>query len=347
MTIKTTTQKTTPSLHSVSEHTPVSVITTCYGRNHHLYNLLASLTHGSIKPDEVIIVNDDADPQRLAEYDLNIVQIPTTADKPTNDASNSSAKTGFDIGHNRNLGAAHATHELLIFLDVDCIVAPTFIEQLSTKLQKQPDALLMGQPRYLTRSLPEEESDKLQEGMLCVSDLNKLSVYNPYRDNFEESESSPIEIKHTEANQTAVEQTAIKKTEDYGAFWSLCFAMTRQQFERLGGFDTQYTGYGAEDTDLAFTARQLNIDFYLTADVVYHQQHSVYRPPLNHLDSIVINANRFYDKWQRWPMDGWLSSFTDMGLINWQAEQSTPITLIRKPSHIEVEQAHCPNAPYV
>lgn len=341
MTIKTIIQKSTTNSHSVPEHTPVSVITTCYGRNRHLYNLLASLAHGSIQPDEVIIVNDDADPERLANFDLNIVQILTTADVPTDSDANAdadiSAKTGFDIGHNRNLGAAHATHNLLIFLDVDCIVAPTFIEQLSTKLQKQPDALIMGQPRYLTRPLLEEESRKLQSGTLSVADLNQLSVYNPYRDNFDESESNP----------TTSKQTAIKKTEDYGAFWSLCFAITRQQFERLGGFDTQYTGYGAEDTDFSFMARQLNIDFYLTADVVYHQQHSVYRPPLNHLDSIVINANRFYDKWQRWPMDGWLSSFTDMGLINWQAEQSTPITLIRKPSRIEVEQAHCPNAPYV
>lgn len=328
---------------SISAHTPVSVITTCYGRNRHLYNLLASLTHGSIQPDEVIIVNDDADPERLANFDLNIVQIPTTADVPTDSDANAdadadiSAKTGFDIGHNRNLGAARAIHDLLIFLDVDCIVAPTFIEQLSTKLQKQPDALIMGQPRYLTRPLLEEESRKLQSGTLPVADLNQLSVYNPYRANFDESEST----------LTSTDQTIMKQTQDYGAFWSLCFAITRQQFERIGGFDTQYTGYGAEDTDFSFMARQLNIDFYLSADVVYHQQHSVYRPPLNHLDSIVINANRFYDKWQRWPMDGWLSSFTDMGLINWQAEQSTPITLIRKPSRIEVEQTHCPNAPYV
>ena len=339
MTIKTTIHTPTTNSHTSLNRRPVTVITTCYGRNRHLYNLLASLTHGSIQPDEVIIVNDDADPKCLAKFALNIVQIPTTVNASTDSVS---AKTGFDIGHNRNLGAARATHDLLIFLDVDCIVAPTFIEQLSAKLQAQPDGLLMGQPRYLTRPLSEEESSTLQRGTLSLDFLNKLSVYNPYRDNFDDNESNPSALNHTETKKTAM-----RKTDDYGAFWSLCFAITRQQFEQLGGFDTQYTGYGAEDTDLAFTARQLNIDFYLTADVVYHQQHSVYRPPLNHLDSIVVNANRFYDKWQCWPMDGWLLSFADMGLIRWQANQSTSITIIRKPTHTEIESAHCPDAPYV
>ncbi|ERL55116.1 glycosyltransferase family 2 protein [Psychrobacter aquaticus] len=320
-----------------SEHIPITVITTCYGRNRHLYNLLASLMNGSVKPDEIIIVNDDADPKRLAAFSLNIVQIATTADKQVDSTSDSATKIEFDIGHNRNLGAARATHDALIFLDVDCIVAPTFIEQLSAKLQTRPNSLLMGQPRYLTRPLSAVESVKLQDGALALSDLNQLSVYNPYRDNLEEVEPNP----------TKTNQTAMKQTEDYGAFWSLCFAIKRKLFEQIGGFDTHYTGYGAEDTDFAFTARQLHIDFYLTADVVYHQQHSVYRPPLNHLDSIVINANRFYRKWQCWPMSGWLSQFVDMGLIHWQAEQSTPIALVRQPSRNEIALAHCPDAPYV
>lgn len=318
-----------PSSHQI----PITVITTCYGRNRHLYNLLSSLMNSSVKPSEVIIVNDDADPKRLAEFDLNIVKIPTTAQI----TDNGTREVKFDIGRNRNMGAAHATHDTLIFLDVDCIVAPTFIEQLSTKLQQHPTALLMGQPRYLTRPLSAQESSELQNGALTSDFLDKWSVYNPYRDNFDEASS----------NATPIQQTAMKQTDDYGAFWSLCFAMKRQQFEQLGGFDTQYIGYGAEDTDFAFTARHLNIDFYLTADVVYHQQHSVYRPPLNHLDSIIINANRFYDKWHCWPMDGWLERFSDMGLIQWTSGQKTPIVMLRQPSPQEIEQAHYPDAPYV
>ena len=334
--------KTLPTSPSVAKRAPVTVITTCYGRNRHLYNLLSSLMNSRIQPAEVIIVNDDADPKRLAEYDLNIVQIATSVNTPVSSTANRSINIDFDIGHNRNLGAAHATYGTLIFLDVDCIVAPTFIEQLKMKLQTQPNGLFMGQPRYLTRPLSEVEALQLRDGTLSVSYLNRLSVYNPYRDNFDKNEPCA-----TKEQTTATKQTATKKTEDYGAFWSLCFAINRPYFEQIGGFDTQYTGYGAEDTDFAFTARQLNMDFYLTADVVYHQQHSVYRPPINHLDSIIINANRFYDKWQCWPMEGWLSQFAKMGLISWKVDQIIPIVLIRRPSCHELASAHCPDAPYV
>ncbi|MGP5297737.1 glycosyltransferase family 2 protein [Psychrobacter faecalis] len=331
--------------NEVSEHVPVTVITTCYGRNRHLYNMLSSLANSSVQPDEVIIVNDDADPKRLADFPLNIVKIPTSAGlvDSTNHKTlehqtlEKSDKTEFDIGHNRNIGAARARHDTLIFLDVDCIVAPSFIEQLSTKLNQYPNALLMGQPRYLTRPLSNEESLALQKGALTNDYLNHLSVYNPYRDNFDAKQSI----------YTKAAPTAIKKTNDYGAFWSLCFAIKREQFEQIGGFDTQYTGYGAEDTDFAFTARQLNIDFYLTADLIYHQQHAVYRPPLNHLESIIVNANRFYQKWQCWPMGGWLEQFSEMGLIDWTHEQSNSITLLRQPSSKEIELAYCPDAAYV
>src|SRR5699024_7762080 len=253
------TLKPTTNSNAVSEHMPVTVITTCYGRNRHLYNLLSSLANSSVQPDKVIIVNDDADPKRLADFPLNIVKIPTSAGlvDSTNHQTlehqtlEKSDKTDFDIGHNRNIDAARARHDTLIFLDVDCIVAPSFIEQLSAKLSQYPNALLMGQPRYLTRPLSNEESLALQKGALTNDYLNHLSVYNPYRDNFDAKQS--ISTKTT--------PTAIKKTDDYVAFWSLCFAIKREQFEKIGGFDTQYTGYGAEDTDFAFTARQLDIAF--------------------------------------------------------------------------------------
>lgn len=323
----------------------VSVITTCYGRNRHLYNLLSSLANGSVCPSEVVIVNDDADPERLAQYPLNIVQVPTskvdlaaaTKEKPANNKNHSVEKTDFDIGRNRNLGATKASNDFLIFLDVDCIVSTTFTEQLSVKLAAHPDALLMGQPLYMTRPLTDNESLQLQQGDLGDTELNALAITNPYRHNL---------VEKADETQCTTQSTS-ERTQDYGAFWSLCFAITRTQFQRIGGFDTHYVGYGAEDTDFAFMARALDIEFYLTNDVVYHQQHSVYRPPLNHLSSIVINANRFYYKWQHWPMDGWLESFAEMQIIDWEPQQQNPITIIRQPSEAEIDNAYCADAPYV
>ena len=168
---------------------PVSVITTCYGRNRHLYNLLASLAQGSVTPREVVIVNDDAEAERLADYDLNIIKIATTT--ATEHGLTSSAS--FDIGRNRNLGAARASYEAMIFLDVDCIVAYDFIEGLYDKLQTHPDALLMGQPRYLTRPLTDDEGSQLQQGQMASDALDQLSVFNPYRDNFTQHRNDNVD----------------------------------------------------------------------------------------------------------------------------------------------------------
>lgn len=339
-----------PTTETQPKTIDVSVITTCYGRNRHLYNLLSSLANSSARPSEIIIVNDDADPKRLARYPLNIVQVPTSNSQlAAATEKNEVSKTGFDIGRNRNFGAAKASNEQLIFLDVDCIASTTFIEQLTAKLNTHPDALLMGQPLYLTRPLTDDESLQLQQGDLGNTELNALAVTNPYRHNLADQ---AVDQAIERANETAAQsvdhtRSAYERTQDYGAFWSLCFAITQSQFQRIGGFDTHYVGYGAEDTDFAFVARALNIEFYLTSDVVYHQQHSVYRPPLNHLSSIVINANRFYDKWQHWPMGGWLESFANMQLIDWQPEQQSAITITRQPTNNEIESAHCVNAPYV
>lgn len=308
---------------------PVSVITTCFGRNTHLYNLLASLATASAIPDEVIIVNDDADAKVLASFGLNIKQIPTKS---------TAADGRFDIGCNRNLGAAAATHEAMIFLDVDCLVANNFVESFFNRLTSHPNALLMGQPRYLTRPLSKMESRQLKQGKLTMATLNRLSILNPYRFNF-----SPQSYENT-AEQA---DKGVMPSQDYGAFWSLCFAIYREQFKKIGGFDTAYIGYGAEDTDFAFMAKKLGIAFYLTNDLVYHQQHSVHRPPINHLDSIVVNANRFYHKWQHWPMAAWLSEFAQLRFIHWSAEQSQAIKIQNAPTQADIEAAHQPDAPFI
>lgn len=325
-----TTNDATISPTAESIPVPVSIITTCYGRNRHLYNLLASLASGSAKPAEVVIVNDDADPDKLASFDLNIVQIATVkSDTSVSEPASDNAKIGFDIGRNRNRGAEQATFERLIFLDVDCIVCYDFVKNMAAKLTQHSDALIMGQPRYLSRPLAADEEAKLNDLLSATEMLVALSVLNPYRYNLPESGS------------------LLKPTQDYGAFWSLCFAITHSQFVTIGGFDTHYVGYGAEDTDFAFMAQALDVPFYLSNDVVFHQQHGVYRPPLNHLPSIIINANRFYDKWQHWPMGGWLEAFAERALIDWEAGQDNPIIITRLPTEQELAEAHYPDAPYV
>ncbi len=219
------------------------------------------------------------------------------------------------IAEARNLGATSSSNEHLIFLDVDCIPSARFFEQIFHQ-GKTTKTLIMGNPRYLTK--------KVFRG-IRENQLKKISIFHPHR--------------------PTVDRLEISK--DWRLFWSLCFYIPKSLFIEIGGFDENYTGYGAEDTDFSLTLKQKgNYQFLLSEAVVYHQQHPVYSPPVHQLDSIIANAEKFYNKWGIWVMENWLEAFQQHGLINW-TETSTKIERIKSPSKELLESCHLPQAPFM
>lgn len=185
----------------------------------------------------------------------------------------------------RNLGARQASGEHLLFLDVDCIPRRNLIATMSGALETR-DALICAEVRYLG---PLDRHLDNDEQMLTAA------LLHPVR-------SFPA--------------TGLKPEANPGLFWSLAFGIRRDSFAKLGGFDEDFTGYGAEDTDFGFRAVDASLPLLLLGGTgAFHQHHDVYSPPIQHLPDIVRNANRFHAKWQKWPMDGWLRSFEAMGLV--------------------------------
>lgn len=213
----------------------------------------------------------------------------------------------------RNLGAEQSSTEHLVFLDVDCIPSHNFCQKIVAASSSR-NALAMGSPRYMLNKYMETG----------VEDLRENSIFHPSR---------PV-------------VAGIKKEECYELFWSLCFSLSSELFQHIGGFDDSYEGYGAEDTDFALEVKKAGVPFYLTDAEVYHQQHPIYVPPLNHLEPIVKNSNLFFIKWGYWPMVDCLQDFSDMGYIHWQAERDLPITLERKPTTQDIGKRLIKNAPY-
>ncbi len=214
----------------------------------------------------------------------------------------------------RNLGAEHCRTEQIVFLDVDCIPEKDFCEKMVSASISET-GLIMGTPRYMLGQI--EIGTEIEE---CLDN----SIFHPSR---------PL-------------VNGIMKEDCYEMFWSLCFSISKELFEHIGGFDDCFKGYGAEDTDFALEAKKAGIPFYISDAVVYHQQHPVYIPPLNHLEPIVKNCNFFFSKWGYWPMADCLTEFVGMGYIQWDVETNAPITIIRKPSDDEVKKRLVKNAPY-
>lgn len=219
------------------------------------------------------------------------------------------------VGSARNLGANNCSTDLLLFLDVDCIPSIRYCEKMLDANHQVGDSLIMGTPRYmLSGSKPD----------LSMHNLRKKSVHHPLR---------PIIYGVIPQNC-------------YEVFWSLCFSIPKTSFNRINGFDEGYEGYGAEDTDFALKAKHAGIPFYLTDAEVYHQQHVLYVPPLNNLESIIKNCNLFYHKWGYWPMADCLEDFTALGYIDWHLDRVRPIDMVRLPTKNEINKHLIENAPY-
>ena len=214
----------------------------------------------------------------------------------------------------RNFGAQWSDTERLVFLDVDCIPARDFGKKITNALN-DCNGLIMGSPKYMLRpAAPTMDQHGLEQN----------SVSHPSRPKID----------------------GLREENCYELFWSLCFSIFRNTFLELGGFDEGYKGYGAEDTDFALKLKAARIPFFLSDAEVYHQQHPIYVPPLNHLEAITNNCNHFFGKWGYWPMVDCLTEFSDGGFIDWTPDSEQAIRLLKRPSEHQVKKRLVKNAPY-
>nr|WP_277626217.1 galactosyltransferase-related protein [Arsenicicoccus piscis] len=189
----------------------------------------------------------------------------------------------------RNAGVAAAIDggaDLVVLLDVDCLPGARLLERYEQAARTHPDSLLCGPVTYLPPDA----------GRPDPADLEAWRSPHPAR--------------------PAPPDGTVETGGDPRLFWSLSFAVTPRTWRRLGGFCEDYTGYGGEDTDLGFTARERGIDLVWVGGAdAYHQHHPVSDPPREHVADIVRNATVFHQRWGVWPMEGWLAAFEREGLV--------------------------------
>jgi len=212
--------------------------------------------------------------------------------------------TGLPLARARNAVIGLPASGPWVFIDVDCIPSEHMLEYYQAALTAYPHDLHLGAVRYLPEGA--NAPGWTEASLQTQSVAHPLSVYRG---------EPGDEMEHA-------------------LFWSLNFACTRAVFERIGGFDEGYTGYGAEDTDFAFRAQDRKVALRVAEAMAFHQYHPTYSPPLNHFHDIISNARRFHQRWSVWPMEGWLRSFAERGLVHWEG---TTLDVLRTPEQEEVE----------
>ncbi|WP_036474393.1 glycosyltransferase family 2 protein [Nesterenkonia sp. AN1] len=270
------------------------MITAVHERGVHLRRQRAALALSDQAPITHVVVAM-ADPEILrrlapdqpmstdAALPIEVLEIPRSAGRlPLAAARNA--------GASRALESLAGPEDLLIFLDVDCIPDPGLISAYLDASRLRPEDLLCGPVAYLPE-LPGETLDAAS-----AQELAEWAAPHPAR--------------------PAPEPGEIRTHGEHALFWSLSFAVRREVWEKIGGFDEAYTGYGAEDTDFSWRARSHGIELtWVGGARAFHQHHPVSRPPVEHLNDILRNGALFADRWGHWPMEGWLQEFERLGLV--------------------------------
>lgn len=267
----------------------VSILTLARGRAGHLRNLILGLSRQTVRPRELVIAAMQPTPFEdlpAPGFDVRQVQVPGES---------------LPLSAARNRIARQAVGRDLVFLDVDCIPAPTLLADYADALDGF-GGVLMGEVMYLPAGAADPGWSYAGFEAVCErhSDRRGPPAYG------------------------------IEACDDYRCFWSLNFAMRAATFAASGGFDERYVGYGGEDTDFAksFTTQGIPLA-WLNGARAYHQHHPHHMPPVHHLESVVRNAEIFESKWGYRTMGHWLHAFGLLGLID--HAPGRPIRILRDP----------------
>ncbi|WP_061933039.1 glycosyltransferase family 2 protein [Aureimonas sp. AU22] len=271
-----------------------SALTLVRGRRDHLVHLMEGLARQTRAPAELVIAWMQDEPfADLPDPGCPVRHVVVPGEP-------------MPLAAARNRAAAAARSELLVFLDVDCIPAPTVVEAYLQAAEAR-DGLFLGEVLYLPAGAT--------AGGLDFARLDRLGAVHP--------------------SKPPVPREGVREEPNAGELWGLSFALPAERWRAVGGMDESFVGYGGEETDFAVRLAASGLPFFWTADArCYHQHHPVRVPPLHHFDHILRNAELFRERHGRWCMDYWLGQFRDTGLIDWRDDA---IRVLRRPSSAEVE----------
>ncbi len=264
-----------------------ALVTLVHARHDHLRLQQRALRSGTRIPEEyVVVAMDDPCVANLLERRAPAAHV---LEVRVEDAR-------LPLAHARNVGAEKALAlgaELLIFLDVDCVPSRSLVERYARAAESGGEsALLCGPVGYLPPPRGEYQ-------------LTRIA-----------GEARPHPGRPVPA------EDELLRISEMRLFWSLSFAVSAESWRRIGGFCSDYRGYGAEDTDFAQLAAHIGLGMLFVGGAwAYHQHHAGEHPPYQHAPDIVDNANLFHRRWGWWPMEDWLSDFAQSGLVSFDADK--------------------------
>lgn len=206
----------------------ISVLITVHNGFNLLRKNLLSLSHQSVKPDEVVISDDGSD-----EHIRQLVQ-PLAAQAPFKIKYVRQEHKGFRAARVRNNSARLSTGNFLIFLDQDIIGTRGFIEVFSAAAK--PGEFRVAYPIRLSA----EQSEQTTDDVLKSCDYTDIITQKQLR-----------KVEKQFRKERLYSRLHMLYLRKFGPkLRSGVFSLFRDDYFRVNGFDENYRGWGNEDDDL-------------------------------------------------------------------------------------------------
>lgn len=220
-------------------HPRASVVIVNYNGGADLKRCLRSLREDAGFRDEIIVVDNASTDDSCVDVQRDSPYV-TVLRNPTN--------VGFGRGNNQGAQLAHGQY--LAFLNPDTLVSPCWLQALIAALESDPGAGLATSKLLLLA-----ERDLVNT---CGNELHFTGL--------------------TLCRGMGAQEANFNRTEEVAAVSGAAFAMRRDLFESLGGFDGDFFLY-LEDTDLSLRARLAGYRcLVVPSSVVYHDYQLAFGP---------------------------------------------------------------------
>ena len=274
----------------------VAVVVTTYNRPTALAWTLAALAQQSVSPEQVVVADDGSGSQ--TQQVVQAWQSYYQAHLPQTQLHHAwQPDQGFRAAAARNLGVQQAVNhgqpDLLIFLDGDCIAPKGFVAH-HLRLH-QAGLMVAGGRGLLSPAYTEQLERQVLPDSEASTPADSVSVWRERLQVFD----SPYWLWLTKRcdrfwpmlslTSSIWQPLRDARPRDESLVRTCNLSLSLQDFERVGGFDESFVGWGLEDTDLALRlmAQGMRVRSGRFATNVYHLWHAE-----RSRDQLQVNAAR-------------------------------------------------------
>lgn len=211
----------------------ISVIVTLYNRLEYARNMIISLLNQTLMIDELIFADDGS------REDVAIVISDLIEKCSFSIIHVYQEDIGFRLARSRNNGARVAIGEFLIFLDQDVILPDDFIEKLYNNRKRKR---ILSSRGILSH---ENQKEEIQKILINSNGINYSKLYTDIVTEYQDSE-----IRKFLKKDILYKWLYRFRLRSRGAkIVGLIFALYKDDYIAINGFDDKFKGWGEEDDD--------------------------------------------------------------------------------------------------